>query len=96
MSTSQILAFIAIAALLLAIVVGRNALKKDSGLRLAIGVFLFCSVAALTTAYFRQPWVVWPLGLSMLGAILFLIRAMHQQLSKRKLQAIGLSKHHLL
>jgi hypothetical protein len=84
MIASQILGFVAIAVLLLASVFGRHALKKDAALRLAIGVLLFCSVAALTTAYFRQPYVIWPLGLSMLGAILFMVRTMHQQANQNK------------
>ena len=84
MMTSQILGFIAIGALLLACVVGRKALKKDAGLRLAIGVFLFCSVAALPTAYVRRPFVVWPLGLSMQGAMLFFVCTMHRQLKRRR------------
>ena len=85
MSLSQVLGFIAFAVLLLAGFCGRDVLRKDRGLRLAIRVFLFCSVAALATSFVREPWVVWPLGISMVGAMLFLVRAMNGYSKKKSL-----------
>ncbi len=79
----RILGFIAVAALLAACVLGHRALRKDAGLRKAIGTLLFCSVAGLATSFIRAPLVVWPLGLSMLGAMIFLIWTMHVE-NKRK------------
>jgi hypothetical protein len=83
MIPAQTLGLVAIAALLLAGFLGRNALRKDRGLRLAIGILLFCSVAALATSVFRQPWIAWPLGLSMLAAMTFLVRTMHLQIKAK-------------
>ena len=84
MIASQILGLVAIAALLLAACVGRDILQKDSGLRLAVRVFLFCAVAALATAYVHQPWIVWPLATSMLGAMLLLVYTMHCEAKRKK------------
>jgi hypothetical protein len=79
----RILGFVAVAALLAASAIEHRALRRDAGLRKAIGALLFCSVAGLTTSFIRAPLVVWPLGMSMLGAMLFLIWTMHVE-AKRK------------
>ncbi len=79
----RILGVVAVAALLAASAIGYRALGRDAGLRKAIGALLFCSVAGLTTSFIRAPLVVWPLGVSMLGAMIFLVWTMHLE-SKRK------------
>jgi hypothetical protein len=83
MMAPRILGFVAVTALLVACAVGRRALRRDAGLRKAIGALLFSSVAGLTTSFVRNPLVVWPLGLSMLGAMIFLVWTMHAE-TKRK------------
>ena len=85
MMAPRILGFVAVAALLAACVIGRRALRRDAGLRKAIGALLFCSVAGLTTSFVRQPLVVWPLAFSMLGAMIFLVWTMHIE-TKRRLE----------
>ena len=79
----RIFGFLALAALFAACAVGRQALRKDAGLRKAIGALVFCSVAGLTTSFVRQPLVVWALAISMLGAMIFLVWTMHLE-TKRK------------
>ncbi len=79
----RILGFVSLAALLAAYAIGHRALRKDAGLRKAIGALLFCSLAALATSFIRAPLVVWPLGVSILGAMIFLIWTMHVE-NKRK------------
>ena len=83
MIAPRILGFVAVAALLAACVIGRRVLRTDAGLRRAIGALLFCSVAGLATSFVRQPLVVWPLAISMLGAMIFLVWTMHVD-TKRK------------
>ena len=83
MIAPRILGFVAVAALLAASALGRRALRRDAGLRKAIGALLFCSGAGLATAFIRAPLVVWPLAVSMLGAMIFLIWTMHLE-NKRK------------
>ena len=61
----------------------RRALIGDPGLRKAIASLLFCAVAATVTSYIRAPIVIWPLGIAMLGAMLFLVWTMHGE-AKRK------------
>ncbi len=68
MIAPRILGFAALAALLAASAIGHRALRRGAGLRKAIGVLLFCSVAGLTTSFIRAPLVVWSLGVSTLGA----------------------------
>jgi peptidoglycan/LPS O-acetylase OafA/YrhL len=58
-------------------------LRRDAGLRKAIGALLFCSVAGITTSFVREPLVVWPLAISMLGAMIFLVATMQIE-TKRK------------
>ncbi len=84
MIAPRILGLIARAALLAASAIGHRALRRDAGLRKAIGALLFCSVAGLTTSFIRAPLVVWPLGLSMLGAMLFLICTMHVESTRKR------------
>jgi hypothetical protein len=88
----RILGFVAMAALLAACAMGRRALRTDAGLRKAIGALLFCSVAGLTTSFVRQPLVVWPLGFSMLGAMIFLVWAMHLETKGKRALNSGLSE----
>jgi hypothetical protein len=83
MIAPRILGFVALAALLAASAVGHRALRKDVALRKAIGALLFCSVAGLATSFIRAPQVVWPLGMAMLGGMIFLVRTMHVE-NKRK------------
>ena len=80
----RILGFVALIALLTAAAIGHRALRKDAGLRKAVGALLFCSVAGLTTSFLRAPLVVWPLGISMLGAMLFLVRTMHIETNRKR------------
>lgn len=84
MMAPRVLGFVAVAALLLACVIGRRALRRDAGLRKAIGALLFCSVAGLTTSFVRQPLVVWPLAFSMLGAMIFLVWTMHMEARRKR------------
>jgi nitrate reductase NapE component len=79
-----ILGFIAIAALIAAALLGRRALPPDPGLRKAIASLLFCAVAATATSYTRIPIVIWPLGIAMLGAMLFLVWTMHGEAKRRR------------
>jgi len=83
MMAPRILGFVALAALLAACTIGRRALRTDAGLRKAIGALLFCAVAGLTTSFVRQPLVVWPLAISMLAAMLFLVWTLQGE-TKRK------------
>jgi hypothetical protein len=83
MIAPRILGFVALAALLAASAVGHRALRRDAGLRKAIGALLFCAVAGLATSFIRAPLVVWSLAVSMLGAMVFLIWTMHIE-NKRK------------
>jgi len=83
MMAPRILGFVAVAALLAASAIGHQVLRRDAGLRKAIGALLFCSAAGLTTSFIRAPLVVWPLAASMVGAMLFLIWTMHVE-GKRK------------
>ena len=83
MIAPRILGFVALAALLAASAIGHRALRRDAGLRKAIGALLFCSVAGLVTSFIRAPMVIWPLGVSMLGAMVFLIWTLHVE-AKRK------------
>ncbi len=79
----RILGFVALAALVAAYAIGHRALRNDTGLRKAVGALLFCSLVGLATSFIRAPVVVWPLAVSMLAAMLFLIWTMHVE-SKRK------------
>jgi hypothetical protein len=83
MMAPRILGFVAVTALLAACAVGHRALRRDAGLRKAIGALLFCSVAGLTTSFVRQPLLVWPLAISMLAAMIFLVWTIHME-TKRK------------
>jgi len=80
----RILGFIAIAALIGAALLGRRALTPNPGLRKAIASLLFCAVAATATSYTRAPIVIWPLGIAMLGAMLFLVWTMHGEARRRR------------
>jgi hypothetical protein len=84
MMAPRILGFVAVAALLAACAVGHRALRRDAGLRKAIGALLFCSVAGLTTSFVRQPLVVWPLAISMLAAMIFLVWTMHIETRQKR------------
>ena len=88
MLAPRILGFVAVTALIAANAIGRQVLRRDAGLRKAIGALLFCSVAGLTTSFVRTPLVVWPLAISMLGAMLFLVRTMHNE-TKRKREPLS-------
>jgi hypothetical protein len=79
----RLLGFIALVTLLSAAVLGRQALLRDPGLRKAIAALLFCSAAGLATSFTRAPVVIWPLGLAMLAAMVFLVWTMHAE-SRRK------------
>ncbi len=79
----RILGFVALAALVSAYAIGHRALRNNTGLRKAVGALLLCSLAGLTTSFIRTPLVVWPLAVSMLGAMLFLIWTMRVE-TKRK------------
>lgn len=83
MIAPRILGFVAVAALLAASAIGHRALRRDASLRKAIGSLLFCSVAGLATSYIRAPLVIWPLAVSMLGAMVFLILTLQVE-AKRK------------
>jgi hypothetical protein len=83
MIAPRILGFVALAALLAASAIGHRVLRRDAGLRKAIGALLFCSMAGLATSFIRAPVVVWPLGISMLGAMIFLVWTVHVE-NKRK------------
>jgi len=82
MITPRILGFVAVAALLAAAIIGRRALRRDAGLRKAIGALLFCSIAGLATSFVRTPVIVWPLAIMMLSAMIFLVWSMHAERSK--------------
>ena len=84
MIVPRILGFIAIAALIVAALLGRRALTADPGLRKAIATLLFCAAAATATSYTRMPIVIWPLGIAMLGAMLFLVWTMHGEAKRKK------------
>jgi len=84
MLAPRILGFVAVAALLVACAIGRRALRRDAGLRKAIGALLFCSIAGLTTSFVRKPLVVWPLAISMLGAMIFLVWTMHIEAQRKR------------
>ena len=77
MIISRVLGFLALASLLGAAFIGHRALRADPGLRKAIGALIFCSAAGLGTSFTRAPYIIWPLGLSMLGAMLFLVWTMY-------------------
>jgi hypothetical protein len=81
----RILGFIALAALVVAAGIGHRALRKDAGLRKAIGALLFCAVAGLTTSFVRTPLIVWSVGLAMLGAMTFLVWTMHVENKRKRL-----------
>jgi hypothetical protein len=87
MIAPRILGFVAIAALLAACVIGQSALRSDAGLRKAIGALLFCAVAGTTTSFIRAPLIVWPLAMSMLCAMLFLIWTMHVETKRKRVNS---------
>jgi hypothetical protein len=73
MIAPRILGFVAIAALVTAAVIGYRSLRTNAALRKAIGAFLYCSFAGLTTSFIRAPLIVWSLGLSIGAAMVYLI-----------------------
>ena len=73
MFVPRLLGSIALASLVAAAVVGRRSLRLDPGLRKAIVALLFCSAAGIATSFTRAPVVIWPLGIAMLVAMLFLV-----------------------
>lgn len=79
----RILGFIAFTSLVGAVLLGWRALRQDPGLRKAIGALLFCSAAGIVTSYTRLPVIIWPLGMSMLAAMVFLVWTMHVE-ARRK------------
>ena len=83
MIAPRILGFVAVAALLAASAIGHRALRKDAGLRKTIGALLFCSLVGIVTSFIRAPLVVWPLAVSMLCVMVYLIWTIHVE-SKRK------------
>jgi hypothetical protein len=84
MIAPRILALVAIAALIAAATVGHRALRVDAGLRKAIGALLFCAVAGLATSFTRAPLIIWPLGLMILGAMVFLVWTMRLEVKRKR------------
>jgi hypothetical protein len=76
---SEILGFLAIAALIVAFALGYKTPRKEPKLKEVIGILLFVSVGALATSFIRQPLFDWSLGIAMIAAMIFLVRMMYAQ-----------------
>ena len=81
----RILGFIALASLLAAAALGHRALRVDPALRKGIGALIFCAAAGTATSYTRVPLIIWPLGVAMLGAMLFLVWTMQAEQRRKRL-----------